>query len=145
MAQSWHLLKGITCPLSNVSCILSPDPSTLSAKQLQKSLGLGQVSSGQPTLHHSLSETGSKSKRHGGRKGRAEGILLCFWIMRLPNKTARRKQPKGSIHPHSALDPAVICLPGGWSVKYLLDAHHIYLVLCAPECAVYFLTGGAII
>lgn len=34
---------------------------------------------------------------------------------------------------------------GGWGVKYLLEVNHVYLVLCAPEGAVYFLTGGAII
>ena len=34
---------------------------------------------------------------------------------------------------------------GGWGVKYLREVNHVYLVLCAPEGAVYFLTGGAII
>lgn len=134
LTQSWQLLKGAICPLSSVLCVQSPHPCTLSAQQVQNSWGWASFPVCNRPFDHSLPKTGCKPRRHGGRKGQAEGILFCFWIMPPPNEVARRKQRKGSIHPHSTW-PSCHLLAWGMECKISAGrAPHLSCSLCPRVC-----------
>lgn len=113
-------------PLGNELCIQPLAPCTLNAKLL-----LGDEPGSQWTTNPWSFRQGwaqVKQTLSQERAGRGDSALLLDHTP--AQKDCKKKAIKASIRP--ALKPEVMCLPGGWRIKYLLDVHHIYLVLRAP-------------